>query len=233
MVHNGIEYGDMQLIAEVYDVMKNVLMMENEEIANLFDEWNNGELSSYLIEITANILRRKEDGGDGYVVDGILDKTGMKGTGKWTIQEGAEKGVAVPTMAAALDARMLSARKEERVEAENVLKAPAEVSAADKAQVIEDLRAGLYCSKICSYAQGLCLIKAASDEYDWNVDLAECARLRIRYQDFPGASDIRTDLDKALQNWGMTEEELFSRTRQIHQSPEVYRNVRARREDWS
>ncbi len=94
MVHNGIEYGDMQLIAEVYDVLKNVLNMSNDEMADVFDEWNTGELSSYLIEITAKILRKKDDlSGEGYVVDYILDKTGMKGTGKWTIQEAADKGV--------------------------------------------------------------------------------------------------------------------------------------------
>ena len=178
MVHNGIEYGDMQLIAEVYDVLKQVLGMSNEEMADLFDEWNkNTELSSYLIEITASILRKKDDiTGIGYVVDYILDKTGMKGTGKWTVQEGAENGVAVPTMAAALDARMLSARKEEREAASKVLSAPL-IGATDKQQVLDDLRAALYASKVCSYAQGLSLIRTASDEYKWDVSLAECSRL--------------------------------------------------------
>ena len=115
----------MQLIAEVYDILKTVGGMSNEEMADLFDEWNKGELESYLIEITAKILRKKDvETGVGYVVDYILDKTGMKGTGKWTVQEGAEKGVAVPTIAAALDARMLSGRKEERDAAASVLDAP-------------------------------------------------------------------------------------------------------------
>lgn len=177
MVHNGIEYGDMQLIAEVYDVMKSMLGMGNEEIANQFAEWNTTELDSYLIEITEKCLRKKDDQtGKGFVVDYILDQTGMKGTGRWTIQEAAERGVAAPTMAAALDSRMLSARKEERVEASKLFPAPA-LTKSDKAQVIDDLRAALYASKLCSYAQGLSLIKAASDEFTWNINLAECARL--------------------------------------------------------
>jgi 6-phosphogluconate dehydrogenase len=181
-VHNGIEYGDMQLIAEVYDVLKNLLGMSNSEMADLFEEWNKTELESYLIEITYKVLRRKDDQGkEGEVVDYVLDKTGMKGTGKWTIQEAAERSVAAPTMAAALDARMLSGRKEERVAAEEVLFGPEqgthEVTAEYKEQVIADLRAALYASKVCSYAQGLSLIKAASDEFGWDVNLAECARL--------------------------------------------------------
>jgi 6-phosphogluconate dehydrogenase len=176
-VHNGIEYGDMQLIAEVYDVMKNILRMTNEEIADQFAAWNKTELDSYLIEITEQCLRKKDEKADGYVVDHILDKTGMKGTGRWTIQEAAERGVAVPTMAAALDTRMLSARKEERVAASKIFPAPSVDENVDKDQVINDLKAALYSSKVCSYAQGLSLIKAASDEFNWNVDLSECARL--------------------------------------------------------
>lgn len=187
MVHNGIEYGDMQLIAEVYDVLKNILGMSNEEMADLFDEWQKGELSSYLIEITAKILRKKEESEDGYVVDYILDKTGMKGTGKWTIQEGAEQGVAIPTMAAALDVRMLSGRKEEREAASKMFDAPI-VQGVHKAQVIADLRAALYASKVCSYAQGLSLIKAASDEHKWGIDVGECARL------WTGGCIIRAEL---------------------------------------
>ena len=221
MVHNGIEYGDMQLIAEVYDVLKNLLGMSNAEMADLFEEWNKTELESYLIEITFQVLRKKDDQGkEGEVIDYVLDKTGMKGTGRWTVQEAAERSVAAPTMAAALDARMLSGRKEERVEAEKVLLSPQqasgegkqqvmddlraalhaskacsygegqtlvnaaenilfgnELSPATKQQVIDDLRAALYASKVCSYAQGLSLIKAASDEFKWDVNLSECARL--------------------------------------------------------
>jgi 6-phosphogluconate dehydrogenase len=151
--------------------------MSNKEMAKQFESWNKGELSSYLIEITATILAKKDDlTGKGEVVDYILDKTGMKGTGKWTIQEAAEKSVAAPTMAASLDTRCLSGRKEEREEAAKILAPPAEC-VANKKQVIEGLRFALYAAKVCSYAQGLSLIKAASDEHHWNLNLAECARL--------------------------------------------------------
>ena len=168
----------MQLIAEVYDVLKNILGMSNEEMADLFYEWNKSELESYLIEISASILRKKDDVySNEYAVDFILDKTGMKGTGKWTVQEALEKGVGVPTIAAALDARMISGRKEERENASKIFPEPEIAGVSDKAQVIEDLKSALYASKVCSYAQGLSLIKAASDEYNWGVDLSECARL--------------------------------------------------------
>jgi len=179
MVHNGIEYGDMQLIAEVYDVLKNVVGMTNQEMSDLFAEWNQGELASYLIEITSQILAKKDDvTGEGYVVDYILDKTGMKGTGKWTIQEGAEQAIAVPTMAAALDTRVLSGRKSERLEACKVLAGPSiSESIINKEEIIQDLKSALYAAKVCSYAQGLSLIKSASDEKNWFVDLSECARL--------------------------------------------------------
>ena len=173
---------------------QNVCGMGNEEMADLFEEWNNSELSSYLIEITYKILRKKDDvTGEGHVVDYVLDKTGMKGTGKWTIQEAAERAVAAPTMAASLDARILSGRKEERVAASKVLAAPI-MQAADKVQVIEDLRAALYASKVCSYAQGLSLIKAASDDFGWNVDLSECARLWM------GGCIIRAELLDRIQS---------------------------------
>mmetsp|Transcript_2439 Transcript_2439/g.6786 ORF Transcript_2439/g.6786 Transcript_2439/m.6786 type:complete len:488 (-) Transcript_2439:310-1773(-) len=178
MVHNGIEYGDMQLISEVYDIMKNVVGMSNDEMAALFEEWNATELESFLIEITGKILRKKDDqGGDGYVVDKILDKTGMKGTGRWTVQEAAEQSVAAPTIAASLDSRYLSGRKEERVAAENILEGPSKKPDVDKAQIISDLKSALYCAKVVSYAQGLGIIRAASEKMEWNVDLALCARM--------------------------------------------------------
>lgn len=181
MIHNGIEYGDMQLIGEVYDVMRTVLKMSNDEMAKTFDEWNTTELDSYLIEITGKILAKKDDvTGKGHVVDYVLDKTGMKGTGRWTIQEAAERSVAAPTMAASLDSRYISARKDERVKAASVLKGP-DMTAAEipvhKAQLLDDLKAALYCAKVCSYAQGLGIIKACSDDYNWNVSLSDCARL--------------------------------------------------------
>lgn len=178
MVHNGIEYGDMQLIAEAYDVLKTCAGLNNEELAAVFTEWNSTELESYLIEITATIFGKKDDvTSEGYVVDKVLDKTGMKGTGRWTIQEAAERNVPATTMAAALDARYLSARKEERVAASGVLEGPKEIPSIDKAQIIADVKEALYCSKIVSYAQGMNLIRGASDHFEWKVDLAECARI--------------------------------------------------------
>jgi len=176
MVHNGIEYGDMQLIAEVYDVMKNILGMDNTEMADQFAEWNQSELNSYLIEITEKCLRKTDSETGEYVVDYILDKTGMKGTGLWTAKESAERAVAVPTVVAALDSRVLSSKKEERVAASKIF-APPKIEVPNKKEVIADLQAALYAAKICSYAQGLSLIKGASEEFNWNIDLSECARL--------------------------------------------------------
>jgi 6-phosphogluconate dehydrogenase len=162
-------------------------------MGDLFTEWNKGELNSYLIEITSTILKKKDDLTDGHVVDNILDKTGMKGTGRWTVQEAAEQSVAAPTIAAALDSRYISGRKEERVAAEKVLQGPTEKPVVDKTQIIKDLQAALYCSKIVSYAQGLGIIRAASDKNEWNVDLALCARM------WRGGCIIRARLLKGIQ----------------------------------
>lgn len=152
--------------------------MTNEEMSELFEEWNKGFLESYLIEITAKILKKKDDmGKDGEVVDYILDKTGMKGTGRWTVQEAAEQSVAAPTIAAALDSRYISGRKEERVAAEKILEGPTDKPIVDKSQIVKDLQNALYCSKIVSYAQGLSIIKAASDKHGWGVDLSLCAHM--------------------------------------------------------
>lgn len=198
MIHNGVEYGDMQLIGEVYDIMRHVLGMSNEEMANTFTEWNKGELESYLIEITSTILGKKDDlTSEGYVVDYVLDKTGSKGTGRWTIQEAAERSVAAPTMAASLDARYISARKDERVKASTILKGPEMTSAeipVHKGQLLDDLKSALYAAKVCSYAQGLCIIKGASDDMSWNVDLSECARL------WKGGCIIRAALLQKIQD---------------------------------
>lgn len=178
MIHNGIEYGDMQLIAEVYDILRRIVGMTNEEMSKTFKKWNEGELESYLIEITAKILNKVDDlTGEGYVVDYILDKTGMKGTGRWTIQEAAEQSVAAPTLAASLDSRYISGRKDERVKAAKVLHGPVNIPNVDKAQILEDLPAALYAAKVCSYAQGIGIIQAASQKHDWNVNLSECARI--------------------------------------------------------
>lgn len=178
MVHNGIEYGDMQLIAEVYDVLRSIIGLDPPDMATIFRRWDQGGLSSYLIEITAKILDRKDDHVENaYTVDYILDKTGMKGTGRWTVQEAAEQSVAAPTITASLDARYLSARKDERVKASSILIGPTKIPSVDKDQIIEDLEASLYAAKVCSYAQGLGLIRAASESHGWDVNLTECARL--------------------------------------------------------
>src|SRR5205823_4517483 len=124
MVHNGIEYGDMQLIAEAYDVLKTIGGLSNEELADVFDAWNQAELKSYLIEITANIFRKKDPEGKGYLVDQILDATGMKGTGKWTVEEAAELAVPATTIATSLEARVLAAGKADRVKASKLLPGP-------------------------------------------------------------------------------------------------------------
>eukprot|EP00581_Thalassiosira_minuscula_P006932 CAMPEP_0183704462 /NCGR_PEP_ID=MMETSP0737-20130205/1766_1 /TAXON_ID=385413 /ORGANISM="Thalassiosira miniscula, Strain CCMP1093" /LENGTH=470 /DNA_ID=CAMNT_0025931325 /DNA_START=149 /DNA_END=1561 /DNA_ORIENTATION=+ len=198
MIHNGIEYGDMQLIGEVYDIMRNVLKLSNDEMAEIFAEWNKTELESYLVEITSTILAKKDDlTGEGHVVDYVLDKTGMKGTGRWTIQEAAERSVAAPTMAASLDARYISARKDERVKASSMLKGPDMTSAeipVNKAQLIDDLKSALYAAKVCSYAQGLGIIKSCSDDMKWNVNLSECARL------WKGGCIIRAALLQKIQD---------------------------------
>ena len=178
MVHNGIEYGDMQLIAEVFDILRKVVGLSNEEMSKLFEEWNKGELESFLIEITSKILAKKDTvTGEGYVVDYVLDKTGMKGTGRWTVQEAAEQSVAAPTIAASLDSRYISGRKGERESASKILEGPTGMPPIDKDQVIADLQSALYCAKVCSYAQGLGIIKAASEKHDWKVDLSLCARM--------------------------------------------------------
>jgi 6-phosphogluconate dehydrogenase len=160
-------------------MQQNVIGMDNEEMSKLFDEWNKTELDSYLIEITAIILAKKDDLVDnGFLVDKILDKTGMKGTGRWTVQEAAEQSVAAPLIAASLDARYLSGRKDERVVASKILEGPSdEMPNVDKAQIIADLKLALYAAKVTSYAQGLGIIKAASDKNDWNVDLSLCASM--------------------------------------------------------
>ncbi|KAB2608837.1 6-phosphogluconate dehydrogenase [Pyrus ussuriensis x Pyrus communis] len=184
MVHNGIEYGDMQLISEAYDVLKNVGGLTNEELGDIFSEWNRGELESFLIEITADIFRVKDDLADGFLVDKLLDKTGMKGTGKWTVQQAAELSVAAPTIAASLDCRYLSGLKEEREKAEEALKLAgfkeeigSVTSGIDKKRLIDDVRQALYASKICSYAQGMNLLRAKSVEKGWNLNLGELARI--------------------------------------------------------
>lgn len=180
MVHNGIEYGDMELIAEVYEILRHVGHMNNEDLHRVFSEWNQGELKSFLIEITATIFKKKDDrpGQDGYLVDKVLDKSGSKGTGKWTVQEAASRGVAVPTIAAALDMRMISTLKQERIEASKKLHGvPPPKDEIDRQKLVEELRNALYASKICSYAQGMNIIQQASHDFNWNLNFGEIARI--------------------------------------------------------
>ncbi|MFO0661141.1 MAG: NADP-dependent phosphogluconate dehydrogenase [Polyangiaceae bacterium] len=179
MVHNGIEYGDMQLIAEAYSVLKNIGGLTNAELAEVFDEWNQGELQSFLIEITADIFRKKDPEGMGDLLDAVLDAAAAKGTGKWTVQDAAEIGGAIPTIATSVEARTLSSRKADRVKNSKVLKGPTPttISAGERKQLIADVRAALYASKACSYAQGMDLLKTASDARTWGFNLAEFARI--------------------------------------------------------
>ncbi|HSB08213.1 MAG TPA: NADP-dependent phosphogluconate dehydrogenase [Blastocatellia bacterium] len=178
MVHNGIEYGDMQLIAEAYDLLRSALRLEASELADIFSEWNRGPLESFLIEITANIFRHRDQETGKPLVDLILDKAEQKGTGKWTTQEALDERVAIPTIAAAIDARVLSSLKEERVAASKKIKGPRlQRARGEKRKLIQSVHDALYASKICSYAQGMNLIREGSGEYKWNVNLSEMARI--------------------------------------------------------
>lgn len=177
MVHNGIEYGDMQLIAEAYDLLKHVGGLNNEQLASVFDEWNSGELESFLIEITGVIFKKKDDLTPSDLLDVVLDKTGSKGTGMWTIQEAAARGVAASTISGALDARYVSSIKSERIIAESVLTGPSVSRPTDVNQLIEDVKHALYASKICSYAQGMKLIQTMGTEKQWQLNLGMIARI--------------------------------------------------------
>jgi len=170
MVHNGIEYGDIQLICECYSIMKNILGMSNEEMHEVFAEWNKGDLDSYLIEITRDILAKKDEGGS-YVLDYILDTAGQKGTGKWTAVSALDQGVPLTLIGESVFARCLSAQKEERVAASSVLMGPAPKEfKGDRKAFLEDLRNALFAAKVVSYAQGYALMKAAAKEYGWNLN---------------------------------------------------------------
>ncbi len=169
MVHNGIEYGDMQVICEAYQLMKDGLGMTAEEMHQVFAEWNKGELDSFLIEITANILAFKDTDGQP-LVDKILDTAGQKGTGKWTVVSSQDLGIPITLIAEAVYSRCVSALKDERVIAAKKLKGPKPKISTDRAKFIEDIRLALYASKIVSYAQGYMLMRAAAKEYNWNLN---------------------------------------------------------------
>ncbi|GAN31818.1 MAG: NADP-dependent phosphogluconate dehydrogenase [Candidatus Brocadia sp. AMX2] len=177
MVHNGIEYGDMQLISESYAVLKAAIDPSPKEFHQIFSDWNAGELSSFLIEITADIFCKMDDKTGKPLVDLVLDKAGQKGTGKWTSQNALDIGAAIPTITAAVDGRILSSMKEERVTASKILFGPKNTYSGDRQKIIDAVRAALYASKICSYAQGMALLKKASSEYGYGLNLPEIARI--------------------------------------------------------
>ncbi|MBN1460329.1 MAG: decarboxylating NADP(+)-dependent phosphogluconate dehydrogenase [Armatimonadetes bacterium] len=177
MVHNGIEYGDMQLIAEAYYIMKNGLNLTAQELHKVFAEWNEGELNSYLIEITRDIFARKDEDTGQPLLELILDQAGQKGTGKWTSQSALDLGVSAPTIAEAVFARCISAVKDERVEASKALSGPSTTYGGDKKEFIEAIRQALYASKVCSYAQGFALMREAGKEYGWDLNFGEIAKI--------------------------------------------------------
>ena len=176
MVHNGIEYGDMQLICEAYQLMKDVLGMSNDEMHQAFKEWNEGELNSYLIEITADILKFKEEDGS-YLVDNILDTAGQKGTGKWTASVALDLGSPLTLIGEAVFSRYLSSIKEERAEASSQLSGPRVSFSGDKAQALKDIHDALYASKMVSYAQGYTLLSDAAKAFNWNLNYGAIAMM--------------------------------------------------------
>ncbi len=178
MVHNGIEYADMQLIAEAYEILSRALALSATELSDICSEWNRGPLESFLIQITAEIFRFNDPETGKPLVSLILDKAGQKGTGKWVAQVALDLAIPVPTVAAAIDARAMSGMKEQRVVASRLLKSTATRKyAGDKRELIQSVHDALYAAKICSYAQGMSLIRAASQEWQWDINLRELARI--------------------------------------------------------
>ena len=221
MVHNGIEYGDMQLITEAYQIMRDLLKMSAFEIHEVFNKWNEGELNSYLIEITSDILAFKDDDGQP-LVDSILDTAGQKGTGKWTGIAALELGIPLTLIGEAVFARCLSAMKDERVYASKVLKGPDKIFRGDRQAFIDDLKEALYASKIVSYAQGYELMKAAAMEYGWKLNYGGIAlmwrggciirsvflgKIKEAYDNNPDISNLLLDpffkekVEKAQKGW--------------------------------
>ena len=177
MVHNGIEYGDMQLIAEAYDLLARGLRLPAREISAIFQEWNAGDLRSYLVEITAEVLARTDPESGRPLVDLILDEAQQKGTGKWTSQHAFDIGAPIPTINAAVESRILSALKAERVHASRILRGPSPHYHGKKARLVDAVRAALYASKVTSYAQGFGLLKLASAEYTWDLQPVRIAKI--------------------------------------------------------
>ncbi|MEG4109147.1 decarboxylating NADP(+)-dependent phosphogluconate dehydrogenase [Microcoleus sp. S13_C5] len=178
MVHNGIEYGDMQLIAEAYDLLKNVGGLDGKQLQEVFAEWNTtDELNSFLIEITANIFKYIDPETKQPLVEVIMDAAGQKGTGRWTVMSALELGVSIPTIIAAVNARIMSSYKDERVKASQALTGPSGKYEGDTKEFVNKVRDALYCSKICSYAQGMALLSAASKSYNYDLSLSEISRI--------------------------------------------------------
>jgi 6-phosphogluconate dehydrogenase len=176
MVHNGIEYAVMQLIAETYDLLHRGMGLAGPELAGLFGKWNQGELASFLIEITGQVLARTDPETGQPLVDLILDEAEQKGTGRWTAEDALELGVAIPTVVAAVEARILSAMKEERAAASRIIGGGVQLP-KDGTDVVGGARAALYCGILCAYAQGMALLRAASSAHEYGLDLAEVARI--------------------------------------------------------
>ncbi len=222
MIHNGIEYADMQLISESYFLIKKLTGMSNEEMSEVFAEWNKKELSSYLIEITSYILKKKDAESGKYIIDLILDKAAQKGTGKWASQNALELGVPAPTITESVFARCISALKEERIEASKILKGPEIKFSGNKNQLIDSLQKALYAAKVCSYAQGFALMREASKEYNWNLNYGKIAmiwrggciiraqfleHIKEAFDKNPGLKNLLLDdyfksaVEKAQQSW--------------------------------
>lgn len=177
MVHNGIEYAIMQLISEAYDLLKRGANLNNDQLYHVFKEWNNGEMNSFLIEITRDIFQQKDSLTDGYLVDQILDKAGAKGTGKWTSEQAMEIGVSIPTIDIAVTSRILSAYKEERIQASKLYSAKETMSPEDTELFIKEVGDALYLATLISYAQGLALLVKASEEYDFEIPLKDVVKI--------------------------------------------------------
>jgi len=225
MVHNGIEYIDMQLICEAYLLMKSLLGMQPDEMSRVFGRWNEGDLDSFLIEISTDILRQRDPLGDGFLVDTILDTAGQKGTGMWTAKNALEMGIPANAIAEAVFARAISALKEQRVAAAKVLRGPGKTFDGDREATIKRIRSALYCSKICAYAQGFQLMAEAQKEYGWTLNFGEIASIwrggciiRARFlQKITEAYDRKPGLQNLMMD------DYFAD--QLHEGQEAWREV--------
>ena len=223
MVHNGIEYGDMQLIAEAYDLLKNALGLDHQQLHEVFTEWNTtDELNSYLIEITADIFKFIDPDTNLPLVDVIMDAAGQKGTGRWTLESAFELAVPIPTMTAAVNARVVSFYKQERVAASKELTGPTGKYEGDVKEFINKIRDALYCSKMCSYAQGMALLAKASKEYNYHLSLSECARI------WKGGCIIRAGFLDKIKNAYMENPDLPN----LLLAPEFKQSILDRQDAW-